>query len=426
MFHLVDPDGQKHQIDLETLYTFRMRGIGYTHPEFGHGSIHGELEIGHEAIKLDDFPDADPTTWHMQNVVVARMEGRTGIGVLEQALIGPHEPTGLTGFLNPAAGQGVRPVDAPEELTPGWLSEALDATVSEVSFEPVGTGQMSSCFRLSLDYSAGTGPPTLVAKLPSADPKVRDGAAITYATEVRFYRDLASTVAVRIPECYCAIASDDGKSFVLLLEDMSPAEQGDQIAGCSVGQAREALLNLAGLHGPRWRDESLRAIEGLAPFGADAAQGMGMGFGLMLEPFIERFDTPRDDADVMRAFAAHAEAWLLGRQDRFALVHGDYRLDNLLFATAAGGPPCTAVDWQIVAVGLPARDLGFFLGTGLKRDERGAARACARGRVPRRARRTRRRRLLARPMLGRLPVWPVPGPAHHRARRDVRDAYRAR
>ena len=30
------------------------------------------------------------------------MEGRTGIGVLEQALIGPHEPTGLTGFLDPA------------------------------------------------------------------------------------------------------------------------------------------------------------------------------------------------------------------------------------------------------------------------------------------------------------------------------------
>ena len=266
----------------------------------------------------------------------------------------------------------MRPVDTPEELTPGWLSDALDATVSEVSFEAVGTGQMSSCFRLTLDYSAGTGPLTLVAKLPSADPHVREGAAITYATEVRFYRDIESTVAVRVPECYCAIASNDGKSFVLLLEDMSPAEQGDQIEGCTVAQARDALVNLAGLHGPRWRDETLRAIEGLAPFGADAAEGMGMGFGLMLEAFIERFDTPRDDADVMRAFAPYAGAWLLGRQDCFALVHGDYRLDNLLFATAAGGPACTAVDWQIVAVGLPARDLGFFLGTGLKRDERGA------------------------------------------------------
>jgi hypothetical protein len=107
VFHLVDPDGQKHQIDLETLYTFRMRGIGYTHPRFGHGSIHGELEVGHEAIALDDFPEPDPSTWHMQNVVVARMagsggDGRTGIGVLEQALIGPHAKTGLTGFLDPA------------------------------------------------------------------------------------------------------------------------------------------------------------------------------------------------------------------------------------------------------------------------------------------------------------------------------------
>ena len=95
-----------------------------------------------------------------------------------------------------------------------------------------------------------------------------------------------------------------------------------------------------------------------------------MGFGMVVEPFIERFHTARDDADVLRAFAPLAGHWMLGRPDRFGLVHGDYRLDNLLFATAAGGPPCTAVDWQLVAVGLPARDIGFFLGTGLPREER--------------------------------------------------------
>ena len=103
VFDLVGPDGTKHRINLETLYTFRMRGIGYTHPDWGHGAIHGELAVGHESIKLDDFKEPDPSTWHLQNVVVARMEGRTGIGVLEQALIGPHEPTGLTGFLDPPA-----------------------------------------------------------------------------------------------------------------------------------------------------------------------------------------------------------------------------------------------------------------------------------------------------------------------------------
>ena len=31
VFDLVHPDGTKHRIDLETLYTFRMRGIGYSH-----------------------------------------------------------------------------------------------------------------------------------------------------------------------------------------------------------------------------------------------------------------------------------------------------------------------------------------------------------------------------------------------------------
>ena len=67
----------------------------------------------------------------------------------------------------------MRPVDTPEELTPEWLTgalAALGATVSAVSFEPVGTGQMSTCYRLDLEYSAGDGPATLVAKLPSADP----------------------------------------------------------------------------------------------------------------------------------------------------------------------------------------------------------------------------------------------------------------
>jgi hypothetical protein len=29
-----------------------------------------------------------------------RMGERSGIGVLEQACMGPHEPTGLTGFLD--------------------------------------------------------------------------------------------------------------------------------------------------------------------------------------------------------------------------------------------------------------------------------------------------------------------------------------
>ena len=272
-------------------------------------------------------------------------------------------------------GGGPPPVDTPDELTPAWLTDALRAgglaaTVDRVRHAPVGTGQMSGCFRLTLDYARGDGPRHLVAKLPSADPEVRRNGAATYVTEVGFYRDIAPTVSVRAPRCWYAVGDIDRAAFVLLLDDMAPAEPGNQITGCDVEQARAAVVNLAGLHGPRWCDDSLKEMTGLAPFGADSAEGIGMGFAMMVEPFIERYATQGADADVLRAFAPRVAAWVTGRADPFALVHGDYRLDNLLFAVDAGRPSCAAVDWQLVAVGLPARDLGFFLGTGLRVDER--------------------------------------------------------
>ena len=76
-----------------------MRGIGYSHPYWGHGSNHGELETGRESIVLGDFEPLDWSSIHVQNVVRATMGDRTGIGVLEQIAIGPHKPSGLTGLL---------------------------------------------------------------------------------------------------------------------------------------------------------------------------------------------------------------------------------------------------------------------------------------------------------------------------------------
>ena len=94
-----DPaEGEVH-IELEKVLTFRMRGLGYSnHPHWAHGSSHGELETGRESIALADFDPTDFHSLHLQNLVIARMGDRTGVGVLEQAHFGPHEPTGLTGL----------------------------------------------------------------------------------------------------------------------------------------------------------------------------------------------------------------------------------------------------------------------------------------------------------------------------------------
>lgn len=80
-----------------------MRGIGYWHPKWVHGSNHGLLETGREDLVLADFDPSDMSGMHIQNIVRARLsgpgaDGLEGIGVLEQIVLGEHEPTGLKGF----------------------------------------------------------------------------------------------------------------------------------------------------------------------------------------------------------------------------------------------------------------------------------------------------------------------------------------
>lgn len=87
-------------IDFERMLTFRMRGIGYLHPTFGHGTNHGELEVAAESIKIDEFAPLDPASVHVQTLCRVRFGDRRGVGVLEQLAFGPHEPSGLTGLLD--------------------------------------------------------------------------------------------------------------------------------------------------------------------------------------------------------------------------------------------------------------------------------------------------------------------------------------
>ncbi|MDE3203866.1 MAG: hypothetical protein KGQ66_06550 [Acidobacteriota bacterium] len=93
--------GAPQRLELEPLYTFRMRGIGYTHPQWGHGSLHGELEVGGETTALEDFDPLEPSSIHVQSLCRARLGDHEGIGVLEQLHFGAHAPTGLTGLVDP-------------------------------------------------------------------------------------------------------------------------------------------------------------------------------------------------------------------------------------------------------------------------------------------------------------------------------------
>ena len=79
-----------------------MLGLGYGHPEWGHGMWKGANESAHESWSLDELDPLDPRHLHVQQLCRARMGKRRGIGVLEQLVIGRHEPSGFKDVLDMA------------------------------------------------------------------------------------------------------------------------------------------------------------------------------------------------------------------------------------------------------------------------------------------------------------------------------------
>lgn len=91
-------------IELEPLLTFRMKGAGYFHPQWSHGLWHDELAVGGEQTPVAELDNLALDNIHVQQVMRARWGERTGIGVLEQLAIGPHDPSGFTGLVDVPAG----------------------------------------------------------------------------------------------------------------------------------------------------------------------------------------------------------------------------------------------------------------------------------------------------------------------------------
>ncbi|MEY2448044.1 MAG: hypothetical protein QOH79_1520 [Acidimicrobiaceae bacterium] len=264
-----------------------------------------------------------------------------------------------------------------DSITPEWLTEVLGAPVVSVDREMVGTGQMGDSVRLTLGYEADTeGPASIVAKLPALDPTSRATAAAvrSYEIEVSFYRELAPTLAVRAPRCYLARHDQVTDDFVLLLEDLAPARQGDQLAGCSVDQAATAVDELPRLHAPRWGDAALASMPWLHRNTPESNVLTTMLVTGLYDGFRSRY-ADRLDPDVYalcERFIPRLSSYLDERPGQWTVAHGDYRLDNLLFGTDEGGPPVAVVDWQTVAHGPGVADLSYFIGAGLLPVDRAA------------------------------------------------------
>ena len=252
-----------------------------------------------------------------------------------------------------------------DDLTPAWCGEALGRAITNVDATPLGlgVGLVGQLFRLDLDGPDGD--EVLIAKLAAPTPETRFVATVLnmYGREVGFYTELCHRTPIGHPACPYAVHDPETQDTVLLLEDVSPRGRAlDQVAGCTVDEARPAIRTLARLHAGFWDDPSLAEVRWLTrlcddPYPGAVAVAYEGAWPRMQElypdeitPAVRRFGD-EFPSKIPALFAKLSEPPLV-------LSHADWRLDNLFF-TPDG--EVIAVDWQLIDRSVGPRDLAYLV-----------------------------------------------------------------
>jgi aminoglycoside phosphotransferase (APT) family kinase protein len=139
------------------------------------------------------------------------------------------------------------------------------------------------------------------------------------------------------------------------------------MAGASLAEAELALQSIAHLHAAWWAADPAEVPE-LAQLvdNSQAAQQLVERLYRAAWPrFLEHatLEIPQD----IRRFGENllgrisAVEALLAHSPR-TLIHGDFRLDNVLFGIREGQPACWVIDWEDIQLGNGMADVAWFLG----------------------------------------------------------------
>ena len=264
----------------------------------------------------------------------------------------------------------------PSEVTPDWLSQALSerfpgTRVREVEVLEIHHGTNSNA-RLGVTYDEGPGlPETFFLKMLPLDPERRATIEQTGMgrREALFYRHLADDVPMRVPRPYVAQLDESDGSFVLLLEDLDASDctLADPATGIDVQQAAAAMSDYAALH-VRFAEEAARREHAGWVTHMDANSDMGIwmlqygldhhrdklrdGYAEMAQLYIDR----RPELD---------EVWLRGPT---TVLQGDSHVGNLFLDAGRVG----FLDWGLIQLGTPMRDVGYFITMALSPEDRRA------------------------------------------------------
>ena len=96
-------NNEEFNLELETMGPiFFCKGIGYQHDEWKHGIWKGESATGYEVWDLAEIDPGDYTFFHTHQIVKAKLGSEEGFGMLENLVVGRHDPSGFEDFFDGA------------------------------------------------------------------------------------------------------------------------------------------------------------------------------------------------------------------------------------------------------------------------------------------------------------------------------------
>ncbi|MCV7319589.1 phosphotransferase [Mycolicibacterium confluentis] len=229
-----------------------------------------------------------------------------------------------------------------------------------------GVGFLSYLYRLHLDLD-GTGPATLVAKLPT-DTAYLHLAQMTgaYTREVHFYANVAPSAPLRTAHAHVAQIAPESTDFVLVLDDLGGLDAADHLDGLPIDRVERVIDQFAEFHAWAWnlgpevtRAQVIPAIDDPAMAGL---YSMGVALGWATYRTHGRVAAPTGLGEFLDGFAQHLPGLLAALGEPQTLLNGDLRADNLFF-DADENP--TLVDFQLVMRGAGVWDIAYLVGQGM-------------------------------------------------------------
>jgi len=268
---------------------------------------------------------------------------------------------------------------SPQEIGPEWLTDALRAggvikSANVIKVEPTiigaGAGFLGQLAKLAVTYDraeAGA-PASIIAKLPTLDPGGRQVANMLrfYEREVMFYRELSPAISLPVPKLYYSAMDVEGDEYLLLLQDLAPAKEGDEATGVSVEDAELAIRSLAQFQADWWQSPRLAQMAWMPyvndPVNCAAQDSYQQAWG----PFCQLFGdalSPR-----MMALGEEMQQKVIALLNAVApeprtILHGDFRGDNVFYGDGKTAPRFSVIDWQITNKGRGVFDVAYFLAT---------------------------------------------------------------